>query len=146
MAKDVSLAYPDYSKGLESYTDGSKRQLRAVTTQNNQPIAFFSRKLSVCQQKYSLTKVELLAIVETLKEFKGMLCGLHRPQNLMQDALGLTHGRVYCWHLLLVEYGPEIMYIKGIHNTVADAISCHNFGLIMGVVENWMTFAKCRCY
>eukprot|EP00804_Cyclotella_cryptica_P000766 CCRYP_001026-RA/>CCRYP_001026-RA protein AED:0.47 eAED:0.61 QI:0/0/0/1/0/0/3/0/178 len=57
IAKDVSLAYPDYSKGFEIYTDGSKRQLGAVITQNNWPIAFFSRKLSVCQQKYSVTKL-----------------------------------------------------------------------------------------
>jgi hypothetical protein len=27
------------------------------------------------QHKYSVTKIELLAIVETLKEFKGMLWG-----------------------------------------------------------------------
>jgi hypothetical protein len=29
---------------------------------------------------------------------------------------------VYQWRLLLEEYGPEIIYIKGIHNTVADAV------------------------
>ena len=43
--------------------------------------------------------------------------------NLMRDALGLTSDRVYQWRLLLEEYGPEIVYIKGIHNTVADAVS-----------------------
>ncbi len=43
-------------------------------------------------------------------------------KNLTRDALGLTSDRVYCWRLLLEEYAPEIMYIKGIHNTVADAI------------------------
>jgi hypothetical protein len=37
------------------------------------PIAFFSRKLSKTQQKYSVTEIELLTIVETQKEFKGML-------------------------------------------------------------------------
>ncbi len=31
----------------------------------------------------------------------------------MRDALGLT----------LEEYGPEIVYIKGIHNIVTDAVS-----------------------
>jgi hypothetical protein len=41
--------------------------------------------------------------------------------NLMRDALGLTSDRVYRWRLLLEEYGPEIVYIKGIHNTMADA-------------------------
>jgi hypothetical protein len=30
---------------------------------------------------------------------------------------------VYQWRLLLEEYGPKIVYIKGIqHNTVADAV------------------------
>jgi hypothetical protein len=43
--------------------------------------------------------------------------------NLMRDALGLTLDRVYQWRLLLEEYEPEIVYIKGIHNTVADAVS-----------------------
>ncbi len=41
----------------------------------------------------------------------------------MRDALGLTLDRVYQWRLLLEEYGPEIVYIKGIHITVTDAIS-----------------------
>jgi hypothetical protein len=41
----------------------------------------------------------------------------------MRDALGLTSDRVYQWRLLLEEYGPKIVYIKGIHNTIADAIS-----------------------
>ena len=30
---------------------------------------------------------------------------------------------MYRWQLLIKEYGPEIIYIKGIDNTVADAIS-----------------------
>ncbi len=44
-------------------------------------------------------------------------------KNLTRDALGLTSDRVYQWRLLLEEYAPEIIYIKGIHNTVADAVS-----------------------
>jgi hypothetical protein len=43
--------------------------------------------------------------------------------NLMRDALGLTLDKVYQWRLLLEEYRPKIVYIKGIHNTVADAVS-----------------------
>jgi hypothetical protein len=66
IARDVVLAYPDYSEVFEIYTDASSKQLEAVITQKNRPIAFFSRKLSVAQRKYSVTKIELLAIVETL--------------------------------------------------------------------------------
>ncbi len=102
-------------------------ELGAVITQDNRPIAFFSRKLSNTQQKYSVIEIELLAIVDTLKEFKGMLWGQNIKvytdhKNLTRDALGLTSDRVYCWQLLLEEYAPEIILIKGIHNTVADAI------------------------
>jgi hypothetical protein len=99
-----------------------------LITQDNRPIAFFSRKLSKTQQKYSVTEIELLAIVETLKKFKGMLWGQDIKvytdhKNLTRDALGLTFDRVYRWGLLLVEeYVPKIIFIKGIHNTVADAI------------------------
>ncbi len=57
-----------------------------------------------------------------------MLCGQDIKvytdhKNLSRDALGLTSDRVYHWQLLLEEYAPEIFYIRGIHNTVADAIS-----------------------
>ena len=69
MAKDVVLAYPDFTKPFEIYTDTSTMQLGAVITQDNRPIAFFSRKLSETQTKYSVTEIKPLAIVETLKEF-----------------------------------------------------------------------------
>ncbi len=80
------------------------------------------------QTKYCVTEIELLAIVETLTEFRGMLWGqtikvYTDHKNLTQDALGLTSDRVYHWRLLLEEFAPEIVNIKGIHNTVPDAIS-----------------------
>jgi hypothetical protein len=71
IAKDVVLAYPDYCKVFEIYTDASSKQLGAVITQDKGPITFFSQKLSNTQHKYSVTKIELLAIVETLKNSKG---------------------------------------------------------------------------
>jgi hypothetical protein len=69
IAKEVVLAYPDFTKPFEIYTDASTMKLGAVIAQGNRPIAFFSRKLSVTQTKYSVTKIKLLAIVETLKKF-----------------------------------------------------------------------------
>ena len=44
-------------------------------------------------------------------------------KNLVQSALGYTCNRVYRWRLILEEYDPEILYIKGENNIVADAIS-----------------------
>ncbi len=127
IAKETVLAYWDFLKPFEIHTDASSMQVGAVITQDNRPIAFFSRKLSKTQQKYSVMEIELLAIVETLKEYKGMLWGQDIKvytdhKNLTKDALGLTSDRVYHWWLLLEEYAPPKIHTKGIHNTVADAI------------------------
>jgi hypothetical protein len=70
IAKKVVLAYPDFTEPFDIYTDASTKQLGAVITQDNRHIAFFSRKLSGAQSKYTLTELELLVIVEMLKEFK----------------------------------------------------------------------------
>jgi hypothetical protein len=103
IAREVVLAYPDYSKVFKIYTDALSKQLGAVITQENRPIAFFRKKPSTMQCKYSVTKIELLAIVETLKEFKGfkgMLWGQSIKvytdhANLIRDALGMNSDRVY---------------------------------------------------
>ena len=42
LAKDVTLAYPDYTQGFEVYTDSSKLQLGAVITQANRLLVVFS--------------------------------------------------------------------------------------------------------
>jgi hypothetical protein len=89
-----------------------------------------------------------LAIVEALKEHRGLLWGQKikvytEHQNLIRDALGLNSDQVYCWRLLLEEYGPKIVSIKGIHNTVADALSLLDFGPVPDDKENLMIFTKC---
>ncbi len=121
------LACLDFTKPFEVYTDASTKQLGAVLTQDNRPIAFFSRKLSGAQSKYTVTKLKLLVIVETLKEFNGILWGqtikvYTNHKNRTREGLGLSSNRVTRWRLLLEEYDPKINYIKGIHNTVADTI------------------------
>ncbi len=64
---------------------------------------------------------------KAVKEFKGMLWRqsinvITDHKNLTRDALGLISDRVYQWRLLLEDNAPKIIYIKGIYNTVADAI------------------------
>ena len=56
---------------------------------------------------------------------------------------------MYRWRLILEEYGPEIVYIKGIDNTVADAISRLQYTPALNPnrdeCQNWMTFTKRWC-
>jgi hypothetical protein len=63
-------------------------------------------------------------------------------KNLTHDALGLTSDRVYHWPLLLEVFAPEIVYIKGIHNTVMDAIPCLDYNPKINLTSkfNYSTF------
>ena len=75
ISRETLLSYPDFDKPFDIHTDASDLQLGAVISQNNKPIAFYSRKLNPAQTRYTTTEKELLAIVETLKEFKNILLG-----------------------------------------------------------------------
>ena len=75
IGKAVTLAYPDFNKTFEIYTDSSDKQLGGVITQKGRPLAFYSRKLRGAQLNYTVTEKELLGVVETLKEFRGILHG-----------------------------------------------------------------------
>jgi len=126
IAKETLLAYPDFSKPFEIHTDASHYQLGAVISQSGKPIAFYSRKLNPAQTRYTTTERELLSIVETLKEFRNILLG--HQVTVYTDHKNLTYKnfnteRVMRWRLILEEYGPELRYIKGPHNVVADALS-----------------------
>jgi hypothetical protein len=82
--------------------------------------------------------------------------------NLIRDALGMALDRVYQWRLLLEEYRPKIVYIEGIHNTVADTISRLEYDPSVNQTaesyhitrvrnskrsqrQNWMTVSKHWC-
>ena len=126
MAKETLLHYPDFNKPFEIHTDASHYQIGAVITQDNKPVAFYTRKLRDGQHNYTTTERELLAIVETLKEFRTILLG--QQIKIYTDHKNLTFSqfnteRVMRWRMVLEEYGPELIYIKGPDNIVADALS-----------------------
>ena len=126
IAREVLLAYPDYSKPFEIHTDASHYQLGAVISQAGKPIAFYSRKLNPAQTRYTTTERELLSIVETLKEYRNILLGY--PIEVFTDHKNLVYKnfnteRVMRWRLLLEEFGPKLTYVKGTSNVVADALS-----------------------
>ena len=70
-------------------------------------------------------------------------------KNLIRDALGLTSDWVYQWRLLLEEYGPEIVYIKGIHNTTSQPEydpSLNRTANSKSIQkQNWMTVSQHWC-
>ena len=67
-----------------------------------------------------------MSIVETLKEYRNILLGY--PVKVYTDHKNLVYKnfnteRVMRWRLILEEFDPELVYIKGEHNIVADALS-----------------------
>ena len=126
VASQVQLAFPDFNKPFEIHTDASDTQLGAVISQGNKPIAFFSRKLNKSQKNYTVTEKELLSIVEVLKEFRTILLG--QEIIVYTDHKNLTYkvfnaDRVMRWRLIIEEYGPQLKYLPGDKNIVADALS-----------------------
>ena len=67
------MAYSDYKKEFEIFTDVSPRQVGAEIVQDDRPIVICSRKLTQAQKKYTIIELEFLTTIETLKEFRGML-------------------------------------------------------------------------
>eukprot|EP00957_Ditylum_brightwellii_P073144 5559710-Ditylum_brightwellii.AAC.1 len=75
VVKNNLLVYPDFNDKFEIQPDTSKYQLGAAISQKGHPIAFFSTKLNKAQTNYTTTEKNLLAIVETHKEFRNILLG-----------------------------------------------------------------------
>ncbi|GAX22752.1 putative transposase [Fistulifera solaris] len=126
ISRETMLSFPDFNKPFHIHTDASAYQLGAVISQDDKPLAFYSRKMNKAQQRYTTGEQELLSIVETLKEFRSLLLG----QRLIvhTDHMNIIHGklsndRITRWRLLLEEYGPEYVHIAGKDNVVADALS-----------------------
>ena len=78
------------------------------------------------QQNYTTTDIKLLSIVAYLKEFLNIPLG-HQitvyTDNKNRNDIFLNTELVMHWHLILKEFGPELKYIKGENNVVADALS-----------------------
>ncbi|MGH7954719.1 MAG: Ty3/Gypsy family RNase HI domain-containing protein, partial [Gloeomargaritales cyanobacterium] len=126
VSQDVLERFPDEKISLDIYTDASEYQLGAVIKQDSHPIAYYSRKLTPTQQRYTTIEKELLSIVETLKEFKTILFGM--KLNVCTDHKNLTHqnftsDRVLRWRLLIEDFRPNIYYVPGPSNVEADALS-----------------------
>ncbi len=124
MAANALAAYPNHNKRFDVYADASDFQLGACIIQEGRLVAYFSCKLSKSQQNYTTLEKEMLSIVATLKEFRGMLLGadIHvfmDHKNLMFNTLKTQH--VLCWHTKIEEFSPVLL--EGPRNILADNLS-----------------------
>jgi transposase InsO family protein len=129
------LAHPDCNAPLGLVTDASDTAVGAVIQQRRgdswQPLAFYSKKLSTAQQKYSPYDRELLAIYNAIKYFNHMLEA--RVFTIFTDhkplCFAFTTKKSNCSprqfrHLdYISQFSTDIKHISGKNNVVADTLS-----------------------
>ena len=95
-----------------------------------QPVAFASRKFKDAETRYAPHDAEMLACVSCLQEWQHLLRGA-KSVTVYSDHHSLQHfftqphlnQRQLRWKDFLDSLNPEIKYIKGTANVVADALS-----------------------
>jgi len=116
-------------------TDASDYALGAVLSQvvNGKlyPIAYHSRSFVPAEQNYEVHDKELLAIVDSLKEFRHYLQATDEPFLILTDHKNLEYfhttkilnARQINWSQLLATYNFRLSYRPGTQNPRADAMS-----------------------
>ncbi|KAE8980862.1 hypothetical protein PR002_g23987 [Phytophthora rubi] len=127
------LIYPDFKRPFRLVTDASKVGLGACLMQDAgdgwKPIAYASKVNSSAEANYSITELECLTVVWSVKLFRPCLYG--RVFTIVTDHSALRWlmtrpspaGRLHRWSLTLQEYEFDIAYRPGSTNVVADALS-----------------------
>lgn len=132
LCKGTSLRIFDPKLPLIMQTDASKDGLGCVLMQNDQPIAFASRSLTITEQKWSTMEKELLAIVFACEKFHHFIYGRevivqsdHKPlEQLIRKELDDVTVRLQRMFLMLLRYpGLEIKYTPGSKVVIADCLS-----------------------
>ena len=107
------LICPDWNIPFKFHTDASYKQLGDVISQNNKPIELFLIRIGKPQCNYTITKKEILAIVEFLKQFQVILFGyeikLFSDHKILVYVATLSESQqVVHWQLILEEFGLNI--------------------------------------
>ena len=142
LAAATFLQFPAPGAPLSLSTDASDTAMGAVLEQtingHPQPLAFFSRKLSPAESKYSTFDRELLAAYSSVRHFRHFLQGT--SFTLQTDHLPLVHAfskksdsisaRQQRHLSSISEYNCTLRHVPGKKNPVADALSRNSISTI----------------
>ena len=125
------LAYYDVKQPVTLTCDASKEGLGAACLQNGKPVAFASRVLTPCEQKWAQIEKELLAIVFACSKFHQYVYGKevhvesdHKPLEIIhRKPLESASARMQSMLLKLQRYNLKVGYKKGKEMFIADTLS-----------------------
>ena len=140
LTKHATLAFPDFKRPFDLYTDASDRQLGETLVQDEKPLGFYTRKLNSAQLNYTVGEKKLLGIIEGFKAFEGMIRGQELTVHI--DHLNLLYQsmpsqRMVRWRLMLGELHPIIKHVTGVDTDGADALSQLDILNKLSDVINW---------
>lgn len=130
------LAQPNFHKKFYLQCDASDLGIGAVLFQKDseekeQPICYYSSKLTKAEKNYSVTERECLAVIKATKRFRPYIEGYnfdiitdHNSLKWLMTTKDLS-GRLARWSLKLQPFTFTIHHRKGSLNTVPDFLSRH---------------------
>ena len=129
----VKLVHPDPTASLSLTTDASNVAVGAVLSHggpDGEPIAFFSKKMSPAEIKYSAFDRELLGVYLAIRHFRHMLEGRiftiwtdHKPLCGAISSSADKSPRQTRHLSFISEFSTDIRHVAGSSNVVADVLS-----------------------
>lgn len=136
LQRACTLYHPTINTPLALMTDASNTCVGAVlqqfTDNSWKPLGYFSKGLSVVQQKYSTYDRELLGIFMAVKHFRNFHEGRtltiytdHKPLVYAFSKIGTDNEipRRIRQLMFISEFTTDIRHVEGTENIVADALS-----------------------
>lgn len=128
------LTHPNFDQPFIIQCDASSTGVGSVLFQIGKdglehPISYMSKKLNAAQRNYSVTELECLSAILSVKKFRGYVEG--HPFKIITDHASLKWlmsqkdlaGRLARWSLKLQGFEFSIEHRKGKLNVVPDALS-----------------------
>jgi hypothetical protein len=143
------LAAPRFDRIFKVGTDGALTEgLGGVLKQDDdygheRVIAYYGRRLNKHERNYTVTEIELLAALESIRNWRPYLWGRHFKLIIDHAALKWLHtmrdtieggpaSRLMRWILKLAEYDFEVEHKAGAIHSDADGLS-----RLVAMMESW---------
>lgn len=131
----------DDKKDIVIQTDASSTGLGCCLMQDNKPVAFASRSLTITEQNYAQIEKELLSVVFATKKFHYFIYGRnltvlsdHKPLVTLntKEIKQIDSARLQRLALKLLKYKLKIQYLLGKYMYIADLLSRNYFSCNKG--------------